>query len=78
MPVHPDENSQSTPSNMEIQEQINLSLKSLASIISDLRHYIFDLRRQAFSRIPGIRAKRSTISTRSPRQVGSPPVSRIL
>jgi len=34
-------------SNMETQGQIDLSLKSLASVISDLRNYIFDLRPQA-------------------------------
>jgi signal transduction histidine kinase len=44
------------PSNMETHEQIDLSLKSLASVISDLRNYIFDLRPQA-SKTKGLQAQ---------------------
>jgi signal transduction histidine kinase len=49
------------PSNSEdIQEQIDVSLKSMASVINDLRNYIFDLRPQAlrdkglFARLDGL------------------------
>jgi signal transduction histidine kinase len=36
-----------SPSSEELHEQIDLSLKSLAGVITDLRNYIFDLRPQA-------------------------------
>lgn len=36
-----------SPTNRAASEQINLSLKSLAQVINDIRNYIFDLRPQA-------------------------------
>ncbi len=44
------------PANQHVREQIELSLKSLANVITDIRNYIFDLRPQAL-RGKGLKAR---------------------